>query len=365
MKIEIVSFTGNSGLTDYAISLARALINHAQIRVVSAQSLPNTFNNMGFKIERVFRRSRQYPIDIFKFLFGVITRKPDWIIFQGPIKFPLIDALVVRLIRLFGIKTAITVHDVLPHYPRKWSIFEFGFYYRSFDKVIAHSEAANRILLNQLKITKDILIVPHGVYDIFNLTNITQLNARKKIGQLVSDDFIVLFFGHLEPRKGLMEFLAMAKMCNQPEIKFLIAGKNDLSKHGQKYSDELDAARTLPNVIIHDSRIEFENVENYFSACDIVALPYLEGSTSGVLKLALAFGKPIIATSVGDLPEQTPEGGGILVSCDTNIAENFLNAITQIKCTYQPYSEAMNNAKQSANWAAIADSIFQHLAPQN
>jgi glycosyltransferase involved in cell wall biosynthesis len=362
MKIEIVSFTGNSGLTDYAISLARALINHAQIRVVSAQSLPNTFNNMGFKIARVFRRSRQYPIDIFKFLFGVITRKPDWIIFQGPIKFPFIDALVVRLIRLFGIKTAITVHDVLPHYPRKWSVFEFGFYYRSFDKVIAHSEAANRILLNQLKITKDILIVPHGVYDIFNLTNITQLNAREKIGQIGSDDFIVLFFGHLEPRKGLMEFLAMAKACNHTDIKFLIAGSNDLSKHGQIYVDELAAARVLPNVIIHDTRIEFENVENYFSACDVVALPYLEGTTSGVLKLALAFGKPIIATSVGDLPEQTPEGGGVLVVNDMNIVTNFLNAIYLIKNSYQTYSEAMKNSQQAANWSTIADRILKHLA---
>ena len=41
----------------------------------------------------------------------------------------------------------------------------------------------------------------------------------------------------------------------------------------------------------------------FFKAADVVILPYKEGSTSGVLKVAMAFGVPAIATKVGELPE--------------------------------------------------------------
>lgn len=362
MKVEVVSFTGTSGLADYAVSLARALAEGNEVRVVSADSLSHRFDTMGFKVERVFRRARHYPVDIFRFFMGVLNRQPDWILLQGPLKFPVFDAATVRLLRLLGIKAAITVHDVLPHYPHKWSVAEYGFYYRSFDKVIAHSDAACQ-RLKQMGIAEDILVVPHGIYDLFNLTGIGQAEARQKIGGIDKDDFVVLFFGHLEPRKGLMEFLSMAKAaCGQPKLKFLVAGGNDLQKHGQHFVDQFEAARSLPNLLAHDTRIAFEDVENYFAACDVVALPYLEGSTSGVLKLALAFGKPVVATNVGDLPEQIPVGAGILIPCEFNISSDCLDAVKTIRNNYPAYSSAMASARKDADWRDIARKVLLHLS---
>lgn len=362
MKIEVVSFTGTSGLADYAVSLARALAEGNEVRVVSADSLSQRFDTMGFKVERVFRRARHYPVDIFRFFAGVLKRRPDWIILQGPLKFPVVDAVIVRLLRLSGIKAAITVHDVLPHYPRSWSVAEYGFYYRSFDRVIAHSEAA-RARLKQMGIRREILVVPHGVYDLFSLTGIGQAAARRKIGSMQESDFVALFFGHLEPRKGLMEFLSAAQAARgEPGLKFLVAGSNDLQKHGQHHVDQLEAARSSPNLLIHDTRIAFEDVENYFAACDVVALPYLEGSTSGVLKLAVAFGKPVVATKVGDLPEQIPVGAGVLIPCESNISSNCLDAVKTIRNNYPAYSNAMASARKDADWRDIARKLLMHLS---
>jgi glycosyltransferase involved in cell wall biosynthesis len=192
---------------------------------------------------------------------------------------------------------------------------------------------------------------------------ITQAEARHKIGEIAVNDFVVLFFGHLEPRKGLMEFLAMAKSAGaQPHLKFLVAGSNDLSRHGRAFVEQLEEARSLPNIVIHDKRIDFECVEYYFSACDSVALPYLEGSTSGVLKLALAFGKPVVATKVGDLPEQIPDGGGILVDCGNHMPTDFLDAINRIKSNYQAYAGIMADARQNADWGDIAKNVFGYLS---
>lgn len=362
MKIEIVSFTGNSGLTDYSISLARAMAAHIDTCVVSATSVPIFFDSMGFRIRRVFRRSRHYPVDIFRFIWGVFSRKPDWVLLQGPLKVPMLDGLLVRFLRLFGVKAAITVHDVLPHYPRAWSTAEYGFYYRSFDKAISHSQVASAAL-RKMGITADILVVPHGTYDLFNITGIGKEEARRKIPGIEQQDFVVLFFGTLEPRKGFMEFLAMAQAASgKVNLQFLIAGGNSLASHGKDLVSRFDALRSLPNLVIHDHRIAFEDVENYFSACDVVALPYLEGTTSGVLKLALAFHKPVIATTVGDLPEQVPSGGGILVPADGSIPENFLEAIETIRGDYPSYAAAMEYEQKNADWGDIARKVILHLS---
>jgi glycosyltransferase involved in cell wall biosynthesis len=364
MKVEIVSFTGDSGLADYAVSLARALAPTTNTTVVTAQSLPKRFDEMGFAVERVFRRSRHYPVDIFRFFFGVLRRRPDWILVQGPLKFSLLDALVIRSLSRLGIRTAITIHDVLPHYPKFWSKATYGFYYRSFERAVVHSDAA-LTGIRTLGIRGTPLVVPHGVYDIFNLTGVSSDQARSHIGQPNSKDFIVLFFGHLEPRKGLLEFLTAAEaMRDIGDIKFVLAGGSSLTAHAQMYAQRLDAARTMPNVIVHDRRIAFEAVENYFSACDVVALPYLEGTTSGVLKLAIAFGKPAIATRVGDFPEQIPAGAGVIVENDGALVASLCKAITAIKANSKPYSDAMTAARKNSQWDDIAARVLKHLQPK-
>lgn len=362
MKVEIVCFTGNSGLTDYSVSLARALQKYADVTLVTALSIAPRFADMGFAVEKVFRRSRQYPIDIFKFVLRTIKSKPQWLLLQGPLKFPIIDGLAVRFLRLFDIKSLITVHDVLPHYPNALSPYVYKFYYNSFDKVVVHSNAAYAGV-RELGVNQDILTVPHGIYDIFSLTGIDQLSARTEISSSIKPtDFVVLFFGHLEPRKGLLEFTKAAELLQAyPQIKFLIAGGNALKDHGQQYVDQFERARALPNVIVHDHRIDFEKVEYYFSASNVIGLPYLEGTTSGVLKLALAFAKPVLATRVGDFPEQIPPGAGIVIEADQNIAQNFAQSLLQMQQHEAGYVSAMESAGDMAQWSDIAVKLHAFL----
>ncbi len=361
MKIEVVSFTGNSGLTDYSVSLARALARSVSATVVTGHSLPARCDGMGFEVERLFRRSRYYAIDVFRFMARVLRRRPEWLLFQGPLKIPVVDGLVVRLLRRWGIGTAVTVHDVLPHYPKPWSRMEYGYYYRSFDRVVVHSEAA-RDAVRGLGVKAPVLTVPHGIYDIFNLTGISRADARKKIGGLSDDDYVVLFFGNLQPRKGLMEFLQAAEaMSGRGDVKFLIAGGNRLAAHGRAYVERLESARRWPNVIVRDEKIPFEEVENYFAASDVVALPYREGTTSGVLKLALAFGVPVVATRVGDFPEQVPPGAGVFIEADDDMAASLCRAVEQIKMRHEEFAREMVNARQHAQWPDIADRIIAYL----
>jgi glycosyltransferase involved in cell wall biosynthesis len=360
MKIEIVSFTGDSGLADYAVSLARALNQHHQVALVTAQSLPARFDTMGFEIHRVFRRSRHFPVDVIRFVRGVVQRRPDAIIVQGPLKYAALDTWVVRYLRRYGIRCLLTIHDVLPHYPKPWSPWEYRGYYQAFDQLIVHSEAAAQAV-KALGVHKPLLVVPHGIYDIFNLNQLNTATAKALFPQLPANKIWVLFFGNLEPRKGLLEFIHAAKtLAATGQFQFIMAGANHWQGHGAEINAAVAEARNLPNVLVQDARVPFEKVEAYFAAADIIALPYREGTTSGVLKLALAFGKPVVASRVGDFPEQVPAGAGIFINPD-HLADEFCHALTAMAEQLPAYTQAMQNSANLAQWPDIARDVSQFL----
>jgi glycosyltransferase involved in cell wall biosynthesis len=363
MKVDIVCFTGNSGLTDYSVSLARALNKITPTTLITSTALSDTFKTFGFNVRLDFRRSRHYLFDIFKFLINSIRNQSEIVNFQSQLKFPLVEGILVSILKMVGIRTILTVHDVLPHYPRPWSRIEYSWFYKKFDRLIVHSDAA-KSALRSLGVTAPLLTVPHGVYDIFRLKSPSRVEARSALdAKLSEDDFTILFFGHLEPRKGLVEFIEVArKMQNEKNFKFIIAGGNDMAKHGEEYGRLLEQAKDFQNVVVHDTRVSFEAVENYFCASDLVALPYREGTTSGVLKLAMAFGTPVVASRVGDLPEEIPEGAGILFDADEKIAISLESAIREAQKQSNQMKMAMKQATDGSDWNGIAQKYYNFIS---
>lgn len=359
MRVDIACFTAQSGITDYSVSLCRALAAKVQVRLLTATKLPERFRAMGFRVETPFRRSRHYPIDFPRFIARTVRDAPDWLLLQSELKSPVAEGLACRYLRRHGVRTALAIHDVLPHYPRPWSCAEYGWYYRQFDTLIVHSQSAHDAV-RAMGVHRPMAVIPHGVYDLFRLRMPSQAEARRRIG-LSPQDRVVLFFGHLEPRKGLGPFLDAAQaLAAHRDIKFVIAGSNDLGSHGQQWQARLDRARAQPNVLVHDRRIPFEDVENYFCAADVVALPYLEGTTSGVLKLAIAFGKPVVASDVGDLPHEVPAGGGVLLPVD-RLAADLPGALTRLLEKPADAAAAMQAASRQGDWSTIADRYLDLL----
>ena len=46
-----------------------------------------------------------------------------------------------------------------------------------------------------------------------------------------------------------------------------------------------------------------EEIPLYFAAADLVMIPYLSATQSGIVQIAYAFDKPVVATKVGGIPE--------------------------------------------------------------
>lgn len=360
MRIYVVCFTGNSGLTHYSVSLCRELGRHADVTLITAESFDPALRSPAFHVATLFRRTRHLPVDLLRFVRFVRGTRPDAVLFQSVLRWPLLDALLVRIFRRAGIGTALTVHDVQPHHPWPWSRWSYAKYFSSFDRLVVHS-ARSCSEVKAMAPASPVLQVPHGVYDIFDTQHLSREQVLDRFPEIAPDEFVFLFFGKLDERKGILELLdAAERMAPAMRAKVLIAGHVGASPEAANVRTRLTAARSNRAVVIHEGYVPFERVQEYFTRADVVVVPYREGTTSGVLKLAMAFRKPVIATDIGDLAETVSEGFGILLD-RTNLARDLPYAMETAANNYNALKTGCASVARKYDWGEIARAYFEFL----
>lgn len=228
----------------------------------------------------------------------VRTIKPDIIHIHENYDFRVGFLLILVKLFLRRTKVFLTVHDVDVHVGESRSILKRGF--RVFimsisDKIICHGKELKRQLLAK-KVKEDkIIIIYHGALTIY----------RKFIRREIAEEKnTVLFFGRIYKYKGL-EYLIKAEPYIKkeiPDIKIIIAGRgDDLDGHRK----EIEGNKSF---VLYDQFIPDEMVAELFQRACVVTLPYIEGTQSGVVCLAYAFGKPAVVTNVGSIPETVEDG---------------------------------------------------------
>jgi glycosyltransferase involved in cell wall biosynthesis len=153
----------------------------------------------------------------------------------------------------------------------------------------------------------------------------TQETAKSRFG--LSGRNVALFFGHVRPFKGL-DIALTAWTQLRGDVTLLVAGEvwwgaeeeyRRFARHrGLLARDTLslmaEADADCPHVIFDFRYIPDAEVTTYFAAADVVLAPYRTEAQSGVALTAFHFGKPVIASAVGGLPEVIEEGcNGLLI----------------------------------------------------
>lgn len=122
------------------------------------------------------------------------------------------------------------------------------------------------------------------------------------------DAAVALFFGFVRPYKGLRHLVDAlpAAVATAPHLHLLVAGEFWLP--AQAFADQARALGVADRWHADDRYIANEEVGPYFQAADVLVMPYVEATQSGVVTLAVEFGVPIVATRVGGLPEAVADG---------------------------------------------------------
>jgi len=146
------------------------------------------------------------------------------------------------------------------------------------------------------------------IYDCYNLDKNIDVNKQKTKLGFNKDSDILLFFGYVRKYKGLNVLLnAMPEIIkDNPKSRLLIVG--EFYDSPDKYYEQIDKLGIKDFVKVVQRFVPNEEVGNYYSVADVVILPYLSATQSGVLNIAYGFGKPVIVTDVGGLAEDVIEG---------------------------------------------------------
>lgn len=267
------------------------------------------------------------------------------------------------LMRLFlarKVPLVYTVHDPYQHPGLKFKQWLYqgvcqNMMVRQADAYIVHGQNMKTQLAGRYKVGKDtITVAPHGEFSFYKTIRDPAPAFTKKDGDIVR----ILFFGTVRRNKGLEHLIMaepiMARRCDNYRI--CIAGKFE-----GDFDDYSRLIRNRERFEILDEYVPVRKVADIFDSADIVALPYEAGSQSGVLALALGFGKAVVASRVGSIDEVIDhDSNGLLVPSadETALADALVTLIKDGALRARLGRAAHETAATKLSWGQIAKQTF-------
>ena len=238
----------------------------------------------------------------------ILVLRPDTVIFHWWVTFwSLPFAVVAWCLRQRKVPVLFLCHNVLPHEARLWDRPLAALALRQGDGyiVMADSEAAQ---LRAIVPNATVYQLPLPTYvELARLSEAPPTDEARRLLGLDPADPVALFFGFVRPYKGLQFLLrAMPAVREHHNLQLVIAGEFWHDK--QVYLDVINELGIADAVRVEDRYIANEEMGTYFAAADVVVLPYVDVTQSAVVQLAFGFGKPVVTTRVGNLPDVVEHG---------------------------------------------------------
>jgi starch synthase len=192
----------------------------------------------------------------------------------------------------------LTVHDPRPHAGDRggqktpgW-VLDFGF--RRAVRLIAHGKQIKQVVVDECHIPADkIDVIPH-----------VAIGDESGSKGTPEDESLVLFFGRIWPYKGL-DYLIRAEpliTAQVPDARIVIAGEGEAFDRYRRMMVHPE------RFIVHNEYVSETKQAELFRRASLVVLPYVEATQTGVIPVAYTFGKPVVATAVGGLPDMVEDG---------------------------------------------------------
>ncbi|MGC8654161.1 MAG: glycosyltransferase [Candidatus Kryptoniota bacterium] len=318
MKIVIVStaYPLRGGIAHYVYLLYKHLSNRHQVSVVTfKRQYPKILfpgksqeekSGEGFIIPSVALMDSVNPLTWIKTGKYVASLLPNLVIFKYWIPFfaPLFGTVARISKKLSGCKVLFICDNVVPHEGTPVDRFLTKWAFKPVDFFIVQSKSVEKDLLALMR-NPVYRNVPHPVYEIFG-ESISRKVARKELG-FNENEKVALFFGFIRAYKGLKVLLeAMPVVLKNVNLKLLVVG--EFYEDPKPYIDFIKEHGLVGNVILIDKYVPNRDVALYFSAADLVVLPYVSATQSGIVQIAYNFGIPVIVTDVGGLSEVVTNG---------------------------------------------------------
>lgn len=217
------------------------------------------------------------------------------------------------------------------------------------DACVVHTEGQRDALVNRGASPESVHVIPHGVYSVFG--------GHDDVDADPQDDRL-LFFGNVVPQKGVDTLVEAIPLVKQevPGVTLVIAGDGKLSERSRSIVEA-----NPEHFERHDYFVPNDEVGDHFAEASVVVLPYRDQNGtkghSGVLATAFAFGKPVVATSVGEFPTLVENSGAGRVAPPDD-PRQLAAAIVDVLTDDDAREEMAANSRRMIDrlsWERIAD----------
>lgn len=223
-------------------------------------------------------------------------------------------------LRLVGVRIVWTMHNLGIHEERPDEPLNVTIHQRlvrNAGAVIAHCEAAVRSAVETYQLSDaeaaKLTVIPHGNYvDVYG-PPVEKAAARTQLG-VPEDVRLFVFIGGVRAYKGITELIAAIRALPADSNARLIVAGRAFDRAEEKVVRE--AAGDDERISLRLEFIPDEDLPVLLGAADAVALPFRDILTSGSAILAMSYGRPVIAPSLGCLPETLPADGNLLYDPD-------------------------------------------------
>lgn len=226
-----------------------------------------------------------------------------------------------------------------------------GSAYRQVDAVLVLGENSRAELLSAFPGTRRTEVVPHGAGGRF------AGDRPAPAGDLPPR---VLFFGTWARYKGIDVLLeAFGQVREQlPEAELVLAGA---------VAKDVDLAavtaraQAIGGVSVRPDYVPAPQVRQLVVDARVVTAPYLTANQSGVVHLAQALGRPVVATRVGDLPDVVADGvNGLLVPPgDADALAAAVLRLLRDPEVATAMGEAAFRTAAAVSWETVADAVLE------
>ncbi|GAB1421893.1 hypothetical protein MASR2M15_20890 [Anaerolineales bacterium] len=397
MKIFVVEPLGHGGLIHYSFHMCKGLRkNGADVTLVTSTEWElagierdfevanilhlwnarekSPYKGIRRKLERV-ERGFKWVREWFHLLRFLKQEKPDVVLF-GEIRFGF-EYYFLKRMRKASYLTADIVHDVQTYDTSQASdqiIQEsessrktYERIYQQFDALFVHDRTNYDLFLKLFKIPKKrVHEIPHGANEL--MLNLPQTRSAAQIRRdlnIEADVPCVLFFGTVAKYKGIFDLLeAFPAVYKGSAAHLIVAGypaKDIKAEELTQLAEELGIADQVHWWLDY---VPNEDVVPLMEAGDVVVLPYRAISQSGIIHIANACGRPVVATRVGGLQDVIEDGkSGYLVEPE-NIAalsEGLIAALADPQHSQALGRYARELAQTKYSWENVAKLVIQAL----
>jgi beta-1,4-mannosyltransferase len=122
---------------------------------------------------------------------------------------------------------------------------------------------------------------------------VTRADARRRL-RIAPGAVVLLLTGAIKPYKGLLELFEAVDRVNAERpgsVVLVVAGKPDDAPETTAF---IARAAQHPAVRLLPGHVPDMDIQVLMKACDVVAVPYRRSLNSGVLALALTWGRPVL-----------------------------------------------------------------------